>query len=176
PPPLLPHQNYWQSGIRKKSRKKMFLTRIITRKFTSKLPCLLRNYSTSTGTGTGTAARMRIQFKCIAPSTTTTTQTECGHLNTHEFSSQAFNHGIVLVQCPSCSNRHLIADHLQWFTSNKTSDDPNFKQDHKTIIDLMRAKGEIVKRGQLTSPSEYKLTTNTTTHSDDQGEVLEYVK
>ncbi|PLW14299.1 hypothetical protein PCANC_00048 [Puccinia coronata f. sp. avenae] len=139
-------------------------------------------------------SRMRIQFKCIAPSpsptssqtplkptsdskaTAATEQATCGHVNTHEFSSQAFHHGIVLVQCPSCLNRHLIADHLQWFTSNKTSDDPAFKNDHRTIIDLMRAKGEAVKRGRVVT--SHHLRSDPASHpqqdAHNSGEVLEF--
>ncbi|KNZ62343.1 uncharacterized protein VP01_1282g4 [Puccinia sorghi] len=137
------------------------------------------------------SSRMRIQFKCIAPSPSSQPppiqpphdhssiaaqeQPTCGHLNTHEFSSQAFHHGIVLVQCPSCLNRHLIADHLQWFTSNRTSDDPNFKNDHRTIIDLMRAKGEAVKRGRVIT-SHHARTNPQSQPADTQnsGEVLEF--
>jgi len=142
------------------------------------------------------SSRMRIQFKCIAPSpssspssqpppiepphddhssTATLEQPTCGHLNTHEFSSQAFHHGIVLVQCPSCLNRHLIADHLQWFTSNPTSDDPNFKNDHRTIIDLMRAKGEAVKRGRvITSHHARTHPHSQPADTPNSGEVLEF--
>ncbi|EFP81086.2 hypothetical protein PGT21_009662 [Puccinia graminis f. sp. tritici] len=138
-------------------------------------------------------SRMRIQFKCIAPSSSSSTSsldpppsdqqeatTTCDHLNTHEFSSQAFHHGIVLVQCPSCLNRHLIADHLQWFTSNRTSDDPNFKDDHRTIIDLMRAKGEAVKRGRVITSFQSNPTSQSPSSPSSQsdspnvGEVLEF--
>lgn len=126
--------------------------------------------------------RMRIHFTCTA-NTSSSSQT-CQHANTHEFSKHAYERGIVLVECPSCKNRHLIgmylshqsrcvleelclilgldpyiADHLQWFTNNSTADDPNFSGNHRNIVDLMRAKGEKVKRGR-TGP--------------DEGEVLEF--
>ncbi|OAV87237.1 hypothetical protein PTTG_09231 [Puccinia triticina 1-1 BBBD Race 1] len=136
-------------------------------------------------------SRMRIQFKCIAPAPSDSSQIPiehtnndppsaavepptCGHLNTHEFSSQAFHHGIVLVQCPSCLNRHLIADHLQWFTSNRTSDDPNFKDDHRTIIDLMRAKGEAVKRGRVVTSFQSRSSSQSQADTPKAGEVLEF--
>lgn len=128
-------------------------------------------------------SRMRIQFKCIAtsnlnqndPIKPVNPSQACGHLNTHEFSSQAFHHGIVLVQCPACLNRHLIADHLQWFTSNPTADDPNFKEDHRTIVDILRAKGESVKRGrvinQLTPPDASNASTTSASCKNPSGSV-----
>ena len=47
--------------------------------------------------------------------------------------------------------RHLIADHIGWF--KESTEDGKFK----TIEDLMRKKGEVVRRGRL-----------------DAGEVIEY--
>lgn len=32
----------------------------------------------------------------------------CGHRSTHEFSKRSYDHGIVLIECPGCKNRHLI--------------------------------------------------------------------
>jgi protein import protein ZIM17 len=39
----------------------------------------------------------------------------CGHRSTHEFSRKSYEKGVVLIQCPECKARHLIADHLGWF-------------------------------------------------------------
>lgn len=44
--------------------------------------------------------RLSITFTCTVPN--------CGHRSTHEFSRHAYEKGIVLVQCPGCSSRHLI--------------------------------------------------------------------
>lgn len=33
---------------------------------------------------------------------------KCGHRSTHEFSKRSYDHGIVLIECPGCKNRHLI--------------------------------------------------------------------
>lgn len=58
---------------------------------------------------------------------------KCDTRSSHTMSKQAYTKGTVLIQCPQCKNRHLIADHLKIF------------QDHSiNIEDIMRAKGESV--------------------------------
>jgi hypothetical protein len=39
----------------------------------------------------------------------------CGHRSTHEFKKRSYEKGVVIVQCPKCEARHLIADQLGWF-------------------------------------------------------------
>ena len=42
----------------------------------------------------------------------------CGRCNTRAvkgFSKQAFEQGVVLVDCPGCNARHLVADRMGWF-------------------------------------------------------------
>ncbi|KAG5363751.1 hypothetical protein CJU89_2935 [Yarrowia sp. B02] len=65
----------------------------------------------------------QISFKCK----------RCDTPSTHKMSHQAYHGGTVLVQCPGCKNRHLIADHLKIF-----SDEP------VTIEDIMAKNGEKV--------------------------------
>ncbi|KAJ3502681.1 hypothetical protein NLJ89_g8774 [Agrocybe chaxingu] len=79
--------------------------------------------------------KLSLTFTCTVPN--------CGERSTHQFSRQAYEKGIVLVQCPGCKNRHLIADHLGWF--KESTKDGKLR----TIEDLMKAKGEKVKRGTL---------------------------
>ena len=62
----------------------------------------------------------------------------CTHRSSHTISKQGYHHGTVLITCPECKNRHVISDHLKIFA------DQGF-----TIEDLMRQKGELVKRGSL---------------------------
>lgn len=38
---------------------------------------------------------------------------KCMMPQTHRMSKQAYHNGTVLVTCPGCKNRHLIADHLK---------------------------------------------------------------
>lgn len=58
---------------------------------------------------------------------------KCNHRSSHTISKQAYHNGTVLVKCPKCSNRHLIADHLKIFNDSKI-----------TIQDIMNANGEKV--------------------------------
>ena len=62
----------------------------------------------------------------------------CGHRSHHNVSKQAYHHGSTLITCPSCRNRHVISDHLNIFGDRKV-----------TIEDIMREKGQLVKRGSL---------------------------
>ncbi|KZT37962.1 zf-DNL-domain-containing protein [Sistotremastrum suecicum HHB10207 ss-3] len=84
--------------------------------------------------------------------TFTCTVADCGHRSTHEFKKASYERGIVIVECPSCKNRHLIADHLGWFKESTQGGQM------RTVEDLMKAKGEKVRRGRL-----------------DAGGVVEYV-
>ncbi|CAJ0637316.1 11160_t:CDS:2 [Entrophospora sp. SA101] len=67
--------------------------------------------------------RLLISFTCKV----------CSHQSTKTMSKHSYDHGVVIIQCPSCNNNHLIADHLGWFRDGKT-----------TIEDLMLEKGEKV--------------------------------
>lgn len=62
----------------------------------------------------------------------------CHTPSTHNISKQGYHHGSVLVTCPSCRNRHVISDHLNIFGDRKV-----------TIEDIMREKGQLVKKGTL---------------------------
>ncbi|KAF9525098.1 DNL zinc finger-domain-containing protein [Crepidotus variabilis] len=79
--------------------------------------------------------RLSITFTCTA--------SQCGERSTHEFSKRSYMKGIVIVQCPKCKNRHLIADNLGWFKDN--TDNGRLR----TVEDLVKAKGEKIRKGKL---------------------------
>ncbi|KAF9499631.1 zf-DNL-domain-containing protein [Pleurotus eryngii] len=89
--------------------------------------------------------RLSLTFTCTAG--------ECNERSTHTFTKRAYERGIVLVGCPGCKNRHLIADHIGWF--KESTEEGKLK----TVEDLLRARGEKVRRGRL-----------------DAGGVVEYVE
>lgn len=79
--------------------------------------------------------KLQITFTC--------TVTDCNTRSSHEFTKRSYTRGIVIVQCPGCKNRHLIADHLGWFKDS--TEDGKLK----TVEDLVKAKGEKVRRGRV---------------------------
>ncbi|GAA5914590.1 hypothetical protein JCM6882_001211 [Rhodosporidiobolus microsporus] len=104
--------------------------------------------------------RLQITFTCTAPVPVVAPPPgelpqegaearPCGERSSHEFSRRSYEKGVVLVQCPGCNNRHLIADHLSWFSSTPSPSHPtgqNFdSQAPRDIEGLMREKGEEVK-------------------------------
>ena len=71
---------------------------------------------------------------------------ECGQCQTpirKTFSRAAYEHGLVLVTCPGCKVRHLIADNLGWMGDQMTSEKATSK------INLSSLYGERLKTGTL---------------------------
>lgn len=63
---------------------------------------------------------------------------KCSTRSTHKISKQGYHHGTVLIQCPGCKNRHLIADHLKIFSDERV-----------TLEDILAKKGETLKKAHL---------------------------
>ncbi|OBZ87825.1 Uncharacterized protein C24H6.02c [Choanephora cucurbitarum] len=63
------------------------------------------------------------------------TCTVCEERSHHTMSKHAYTKGVVLIQCPGCKNRHLIADNLGWFKDSRT-----------TVEDLVKEKGEAIRK------------------------------
>ncbi|PSN61347.1 zf-DNL-domain-containing protein, partial [Corynespora cassiicola Philippines] len=70
----------------------------------------------------------------------------CSTRSSHRLSKQGYHHGTILISCPGCKNRHLISDHLKIFSDKSV-----------TIEDLMRDKGDLVKRGSLSSEGDVEF-------------------
>ncbi|KAI1383588.1 DNL zinc finger-domain-containing protein [Hypoxylon trugodes] len=86
----------------------------------------------------------------------TLTCVPCGDRSTHHISKQGYHQGSVLITCPSCRNRHIISDHLNIFGDRKI-----------TVEDLMREKGQLVKRGTLGEDGDVEFWEDGTTTKRD---------
>ena len=53
------------------------------------------------------------------------------------FSRQAYEHGVVIVRCPACDVRHLVADRKGWFG------------DRGSVEDFLKGKGKGWARGRM---------------------------
>lgn len=80
-------------------------------------------FNSTSATIKGDAPQLMIAFTCK----------KCDTRSSHTFSKQAYTTGLVLIQCPGCKNRHLIADNLNIFRDNKVN-----------LEDILKAQGESV--------------------------------
>eukprot|EP00184_Porphyridium_aerugineum_P001134 CAMPEP_0184694888 /NCGR_PEP_ID=MMETSP0313-20130426/2703_1 /TAXON_ID=2792 /ORGANISM="Porphyridium aerugineum, Strain SAG 1380-2" /LENGTH=173 /DNA_ID=CAMNT_0027153249 /DNA_START=218 /DNA_END=739 /DNA_ORIENTATION=+ len=53
---------------------------------------------------------------------------------------KSYDSGVVLIECPKCKNRHLIADHLGWYPW-LTENGGDGSRSMKTLGDIAEAKG-----------------------------------
>ncbi len=58
---------------------------------------------------------------------------KCDVRSAKAFSKVAYTQGVVIVECPNCSARHLVADHLGWFGAKSTIEE-FAKERGETII------------------------------------------
>jgi hypothetical protein len=73
------------------------------------------------------AGKMLIGFTCKV----------CETRSHRTMSRHAYTKGIVLVECPGCQSRHLLADNLGWFEQ---------RGEARTVEDIIAARGETVRR------------------------------
>lgn len=68
----------------------------------------------------------------------------CGERSSHRMSKQGYHRGTVLIQCPSCKNRHVMSDHLGVFFDKGT-----------TVEDLLKQKGQKLTYGRTDGDLEF---------------------
>ncbi|KAF4943633.1 hypothetical protein FSARC_14869 [Fusarium sarcochroum] len=95
------------------------------------------------------ASHYQLSFTCVP----------CGHRSHHNVSKQGYHHGSTLITCPECRNRHIISDHLNIFGDRKI-----------TVEDLMKEKGQLVKRGSLGEDGDIEFWPEESLQIDDGSE------
>lgn len=93
-----------------------------------------------------TAPESRLDRDQVPAYELTFTCKQCTTRSSHRVSKQGYHHGTVLITCPGCKNRHLISDHMKIFSDKSV-----------TIEDLMREKGQLVKRGSLSAEGDVEF-------------------
>lgn len=73
------------------------------------------------------------------------TCSKCDTRAAKTFSKKSYTEGVVIVECPGCDSKHLIADNLGWFGASGT------------IEDFAKEKGGVIKRRPIDSTLELTL-------------------
>ncbi|KAK0657086.1 DNL zinc finger-domain-containing protein [Cercophora newfieldiana] len=86
----------------------------------------------------------------------------CSTRSRHTISKQGYHYGTVLVTCPQCRNRHIIADNLKIFGDTKVN-----------VEDILRERGQAVKKGTLSAEGDIEFWDDgsVTVRGADEGEV-----
>ncbi|KAI8939090.1 hypothetical protein NX059_004930 [Plenodomus lindquistii] len=113
----------------------------------ARLPATVRFESNAASPPTSTnAPESRLERDQVPSYELTFTCNVCKTRSSHRLSKQGYHHGTVLISCPDCTNRHLISDHLKIFSDKSV-----------TIEDLMREKGNLVKKGSLSAEGDVEF-------------------
>ncbi|PYH90356.1 zf-DNL-domain-containing protein [Aspergillus ellipticus CBS 707.79] len=68
----------------------------------------------------------------------------CDTRSSHRISKHGYHRGTILIKCPSCANRHVIADNLNIFFDKK-----------QNLEDILNEQGAKLKRGYLDGDMEF---------------------
>ncbi|KAJ4375195.1 hypothetical protein N0V83_002280 [Neocucurbitaria cava] len=110
------------------------------------LPATARFESSAASPVSTAAPESRLDRDQVPSYELTFTCNVCKTRSSHRLSKQGYHHGTVLISCPDCKNRHLISDHLKIFSDKSV-----------TIEDLMREKGNLVKKGSLSAEGDVEF-------------------
>ncbi|KAJ5160801.1 uncharacterized protein N7482_007805 [Penicillium canariense] len=86
----------------------------------------------------------------------------CGERSSHRMSKQGYHRGTVIIQCPSCENRHVMSDHLGIFFDKRT-----------TLEDLLKEKGQTLTHGHTDGNLEFWDDGTTNSFTLDGQQVLD---
>ena len=67
----------------------------------------------------------------------------CGTQAVKQFRRLSYEKGVVVVECPGCGARHVLADHLGWGLMDDQEGNPH------TVEDVLAAKGKKVMYGKM---------------------------
>jgi mitochondrial protein import protein ZIM17 len=95
------------------------------------------------------------------------TCTPCSTRSRHTISKQGYHHGTVLVTCPECRNRHIIADNLKIFGDKKIN-----------IEDILAERGQNIKKGTVSAEGDIEFWEDgsVTVRGEDEGGVRRWAK
>jgi hypothetical protein len=79
----------------------------------TRLLSAVRFESSAASPTSANAPESRLEREQVPSYELTFTCNVCRTRSSHRLSKQGYHHGTVLIQCPDCKNRHLIADHLK---------------------------------------------------------------
>lgn len=88
---------------------------------------------------------------------------KCLERSSHKISKQGYHHGTILITCPGCKNRHLISDHLKvglglnTASRRVTNTGQIFSDKSITVEDILKEKGQLLKKGQLGSEGDVEF-------------------
>lgn len=69
----------------------------------------------------------------------------CGDRSTHMITKHGYHKGSILIKCPTCSNRHVISDHLHIFMDEKSTLEDILQRTAGTDKDISK----LLKKGKL---------------------------